>query len=244
MTTCSIIIVNFKAPQLVLDCLGTLLRPAAPPGLEVIVVDNFSQDDSESRIRQAFPEVRWIQMGYNSGFARANNAGMQAAGSDIFLLLNSDTLNENNAIVQCLERFRRSDYVACSVQLLNADRSPHVAKVVDAAGEKLLVGQHTDAACAVPLVYAADLHWIEVGSNQTGRRAGLLDLGNQLDRTGRRECGKKVARGRRRFGGAAQLVFRPGALGVVDLTALCGDDFVEYGHGLPVSRLSQSSLSA
>lgn len=123
----SIIIVNYKTPRLVLDCLQTIFDAANTIPPEVIVVDNLSQDNSEELITAAFPRVKWLQMGYNSGFARANNAGIRQATGEIMLLLNPDTLNEENAIARCYERFARSEYIACGVQLLNADRSPQIS---------------------------------------------------------------------------------------------------------------------
>src|SRR5688572_2235121 len=127
MVFLSIIIVNYKASHLISDCLHSVFKHSVSPGLEVIVVDNFSQDDSESIITTKFPQVLWMQMGYNSGFARANNAGIRAAKGNIVLLLNPDTLNEGNAIEKCVERFAVSEYIACSVQLLNPDQSPQIS---------------------------------------------------------------------------------------------------------------------
>jgi GT2 family glycosyltransferase len=125
MIILSIIIVNYKAPGLVVDCLQTIFTTNKTSNVEVIIVDNF-QDDSEAIIKW-FPQVRWIQMDSNSGFARANNAGIRAANGKIVLLLNSDTLNENDAIAQCAGCLETSDYVACGVQLLNPDGSPQVS---------------------------------------------------------------------------------------------------------------------
>jgi GT2 family glycosyltransferase len=45
----------------------------------------------------------------------------------VVLLLNSDTLNEDNAIENCYRQFISSHYIACGVQLLNADRSPQIS---------------------------------------------------------------------------------------------------------------------
>ena len=72
----SIIIVNYRTPQLTIDCLRTVYNQTNNIGFEVIVVDNNSGDDSSQLIRTAFPQVSWIQMEYNAGFARANNAGI------------------------------------------------------------------------------------------------------------------------------------------------------------------------
>jgi GT2 family glycosyltransferase len=123
----SILIVNFRTPALVIDCLQTVQREDTGIQYEVIVIDNASGDDSETLIRKAFPDIRWIQMGYNAGFARANNEGIRQSNGKAVLLLNSDTLIEEGAIAQCCWQFLASGYVACGVQLLNTDRTPQIS---------------------------------------------------------------------------------------------------------------------
>src|ERR1043165_6964082 len=119
----SIIIVNYKTPALLVDCLRTVFTGRQTIPTEVIVVDNASGDNSREVITAAFPQVKWIQLNYNAGFARGNNEGIRQSTGDVVLLLNSDTLNEDNAVEHCYRQFIASDYVACGVQLLNADRS-------------------------------------------------------------------------------------------------------------------------
>lgn len=123
----SIIIVNYRSAGLIKDCLATVYGQTRRTNLEVIIVDNASEDDSETQIQSAFPEVRWIQMDYNAGFARANNEGIRKAKADIVLLLNPDTLNVEGAIERCYESFVASGYVAAGVQLLNPDGSPQIS---------------------------------------------------------------------------------------------------------------------
>ena len=123
----SIIIVNYKTPQLTVDCLNTIYSQGDDIDFEVIVVDNFSNDNSREMICNAFSQVRWLQMDYNAGFARANNAAIRQSRGEVILLLNSDTLNVNNAIGNCFTLFSASDYVACGVQLLNADGTPQIS---------------------------------------------------------------------------------------------------------------------
>jgi hypothetical protein len=94
---------------------------------EIIVVDNDSKDGSKEQILALFPKIIWVEMNYNSGFARANNEGIKRSKSDIVLLLNGDTIIENNAIEKCFHQFQSSAFVACGVQLLNPDRSPQIS---------------------------------------------------------------------------------------------------------------------
>ena len=121
----SVIIVNFKTANLVIDCLHSLALHEEE--MEVIVVDNCSGDGSEQAVRAAFPSVKWLQMSYNSGFARGNNEGIRIASGDTILLLNSDTLDKNRAVMNCYRRLSESDYIAAGVQLLNADGSPQIS---------------------------------------------------------------------------------------------------------------------
>ena len=125
----SIIIVNFRSSMLVNECLRSVYEQSHlnSSAFEVIVVDNNSEDNSEEVITSSFPQVCWIQMNCNSGFARANNEGIRRAKGSIVLLLNPDTLNENDAIEKCSKRFCNSNYIACGVQLLNIDRSPQIS---------------------------------------------------------------------------------------------------------------------
>ncbi|WP_346236491.1 glycosyltransferase family 2 protein [Niabella insulamsoli] len=123
----SIIIVNYKTPQLVNNCIASIYDGSALDLIEIIVVDNHSNDGSEQMVTAKYPKISWINMGYNSGFARANNAGIKAAKGAIVLLLNSDTLNKGDAIATCFERFEKDNNVAAGVQLLNEDGSPQIS---------------------------------------------------------------------------------------------------------------------
>ena len=90
----SIIIVNYKSADLLTDCIQSVLANTKNIDFEIIVVDNASGDNSREIILQKFPSVRWIQMDYNAGFARANNEGIRQSQAPIVLLLNSDTTNQ------------------------------------------------------------------------------------------------------------------------------------------------------
>ncbi len=122
----SIIIVNYKTPQLVLDCLASIYKYDVT-GVEIILVDNNSNDNIEQILMQHYPQVIFIQMKYNAGFARANNAAIKIANGENILLLNSDTINLDDAINKCDGLLRKSEFAAAGVQLLNEDRSPQIS---------------------------------------------------------------------------------------------------------------------
>lgn len=128
MVDLSIILVNYKSPGLLLDCLASVYKETTRYTFEIIVVDNDSQDNSEELVLQSYPEVKWLQMGYNSGFARANNAGIAIATGRNMLLLNTDTIVKDGALDKALDLFEQhTDYVACGVQLLNTDGTHQIS---------------------------------------------------------------------------------------------------------------------
>ena len=122
----SIIIVNYKTSALVSDCLESLYRYDTAD-TEIFVVDNDSADNIEEMLLTSFPKIIFIQMGYNAGFARANNAAIRKARGENILLMNADTINLEDAVNKCDDALRRSDFAACGVQLLNEDMSPQVS---------------------------------------------------------------------------------------------------------------------
>ena len=123
----SIIIVNYKSAQLVIDCLHSIFKQHSNFSFEIIIVDNDSKDNSNEKITATFPGVKYLEMNYNAGFARANNAAIKNSGGEVVLLLNADTIIENNAIEECYNSFVKSAYMACGVQLLNPDRTPQIS---------------------------------------------------------------------------------------------------------------------
>lgn len=119
----SIIIVNYKTPQLILDCLASVHEHTAGITFEVLVVDNQSEDDSRSQILAVYPQVRWLEMGYNAGFARANNLGIRQATGRNILLLNSDTLLLDNLLARCVRVLdAQPDVAAVGAHQLGRDR--------------------------------------------------------------------------------------------------------------------------
>lgn len=123
----SIIIINYKSSQHVLNCLESVYKETTKHSFEVIVVDNASGDDSEVKICTAFPQVIWLQTGYNAGFARANNVGIRKARGRYILLLNADTIVLDNALDVTIDILEQTDAVGCGVQLLNPDGSHQIS---------------------------------------------------------------------------------------------------------------------
>ena len=86
----SVIIVNWNGKHLLGECLSSLFEQTATE-IEIIVVDNGSQDGSADYVQELFPQVRLVQLQKNLGFAGGNNAGLRIACGKYVALLNNDT---------------------------------------------------------------------------------------------------------------------------------------------------------
>jgi GT2 family glycosyltransferase len=123
----SIIIINYKSLDLIRDCLRSIYASNPSISFEIIVVNNDDLRDMDNPLLSEFPDIRWIDMHYNAGFARANNEGIRQAGAETVLILNPDTIIPPNALDDSYRPFIASDYVACGVQLLNEDSTPQIS---------------------------------------------------------------------------------------------------------------------
>jgi GT2 family glycosyltransferase len=91
----AVIILTWNGRELTMDCLASLER-VETPGVELIVVDNASSDDTVAAVRGRYGDaVTVIENEDNIGFARGNNVGIEYAlqrGAEFVLLLNNDTV--------------------------------------------------------------------------------------------------------------------------------------------------------
>ena len=86
----SVVIVNWNGKHLLGECLDSLLAQGVG-GVEIILVDNGSQDGSAEYVRERYRDVRVISLPENLGFAGGNNAGIRIASGKYIALLNNDT---------------------------------------------------------------------------------------------------------------------------------------------------------
>lgn len=116
----SVVIVSYNTRDLLAACLASLA--GSEPEIEIIVVDNASEDGSAAMVRERFPQVRLIQNLHNSGYACASNQGIRASSGRHVLLLNSDTEIRPGALARVLT-FADSgpDIGTVGLQLLNPD---------------------------------------------------------------------------------------------------------------------------
>jgi len=88
----SVIIVSWKVRDKLKANLSALFKSQGDFKIEVLVVDNKSEDGSSEMIKSDFPEVILIANDDNRGFAAANDQALERAKGKFILLLNPDML--------------------------------------------------------------------------------------------------------------------------------------------------------
>jgi GT2 family glycosyltransferase len=129
-----IVIVNYKTPDLTLDCVKSLSYQIDSDQDCVVIVDNNSGQNDLARLQSGIEQdhlrdfVRLISSPANNGFSAGNNIGIKAVDAENYLLANSDTLFRDNAIAEILyaaKRYPRSGLI--SPRLEWADGQPQIS---------------------------------------------------------------------------------------------------------------------
>jgi len=99
----SIVIVNYNVKYFLSTCLQSVMKAVEGIEAEVFVVDNNSTDQSVEMVKESFPQVKVIANRDNAGFSRANNQAIDLAQGEYILLLNPDTIVEEECFSRCIE---------------------------------------------------------------------------------------------------------------------------------------------
>lgn len=113
----SIIIPNYNGEAFIRNAVNSALTQTYP-NVEVILIDNGSNDKSVPMIRSHFPQVKVVEFPANRGFGFAVNAGIKIAGGDFIALLNSDAKAEPTwieALVRAVNEDSRVGFAASKV---------------------------------------------------------------------------------------------------------------------------------
>ena len=103
----SIIILNYNAGDLLLDCVESIFKTKYN-NFEVIVVDNASKDNSHKKCKEKFDKIRLIENKENLGYCEGNNIGIREAKGDFVVILNPDTRVEPNWLVELLKAYNKT----------------------------------------------------------------------------------------------------------------------------------------
>lgn len=122
--TISVVIVNYNVRDYLAQALLSLQKALAGIPHEIFVVDNASVDGSVAYIRKHFPEVKLIVNKENVGFARANNQALRLVQGEFVVIINPDTVVQEDTFTTLLEFFRsHPDASAATCKIINPDGS-------------------------------------------------------------------------------------------------------------------------
>lgn len=116
----AIILVNWNQYELTKSCINSIFN-CSYKNFTIIVIDNFSNDNSIPKLKEDFDEVHFIQNKSNLGFTGANNKGIEYAqikGFEFIMLLNNDTEVHKNFIEPLLNRLSVDKYIGAVQPLI------------------------------------------------------------------------------------------------------------------------------
>ena len=164
----SVIIVNYNTSDFLVRCLNSVVSQS-DRNIEVIVVDNASQDGSQDVIRKTFPWVKLMANDRNLGFAQANNQALSVCKGEYVHFLNPDTELGHSAFMAMVEFMESFPEVGLAgTRILNPDGSVQLSVDKRYPGEKYAKGELKGL--------KGDLAWVS-GASMIARRGIVDNLG-------------------------------------------------------------------
>ena len=103
MALVSIIILNYNTFALTSNCIRSVIEMTKGTHYEIVLVDNASTECQADLFLQEFPSIKLVKNSVNSGFADGNNKGIEFATGEFLLLLNSDTIFQEDSITKAVQ---------------------------------------------------------------------------------------------------------------------------------------------
>jgi len=101
----SIIILNYNAGDLLLDCVNSIQK-STYTNYEIILVDNISKDNSHKKCKEQFPSIKLIENSENFGYCEGNNIGLRIAKGQFIVILNPDTIVDSFWLEELLKAYQ------------------------------------------------------------------------------------------------------------------------------------------
>ncbi len=108
----SIVTVNFNGSEDTIEMIDSLTR-ITYANIEIIVVDNHSENDNPRIIKERFPSIVLYESNVNMGFAGGNNLGIMRARGDYVLLLNNDTIVDKGFLEPLVAKMQSDQRIGC-----------------------------------------------------------------------------------------------------------------------------------
>jgi GT2 family glycosyltransferase len=121
----SIIITNYKNPDLLRLCIKSVIKNTFNISYELIVTDSATEEVTEMMMREEFPEINFFPFINNVGFQKLVNTGITHSQGRFLLVLNGDILARPSAIEKMFEYIKNNKAVGMlGPKLLNFNETP------------------------------------------------------------------------------------------------------------------------
>jgi GT2 family glycosyltransferase len=113
----SVVIPNHNGAGYLAECLRSL-RAQTFQNMEIVIVDNASQDESMEIVRATAPGATLLRQSRNLGFAGGINAGIRSSRGEWIAVLNNDTELQNDWLAECVHAMARhpdAAFFACKI---------------------------------------------------------------------------------------------------------------------------------
>lgn len=130
MKDVSVLLVNYKTPEMTLECIKSILKNTKKIDYEIIVVDNGSADNSIDYLNEwliNYDNIIILDAKENLGFGKANNLAASYASGKYLFLLNNDTILIDNPIKEFfdfMEKIENLQIGVCGGNLLDINQQP------------------------------------------------------------------------------------------------------------------------
>ena len=128
----SIIILNYNSGNLLSECVSSIYN-STYKNLEIIVVDNNSQDNSHKKCKEKFSNIILIENKKNLGYCEGNNVGLRQAKGEFLTILNPDTTVEPDWITQLKKAFKKYGDGLYQPKLLSSNNK----KIINSTGNMI-----------------------------------------------------------------------------------------------------------
>lgn len=126
----TVIIPNYNNKKLLSNLLDSLKK--IKTSFDIIIVDNSSQDDSVSFLKNNYPEIKLIENKENKGFAYAVNQGIKESKTKYVFLLNNDTVVQENILDELLKTMHKDNSIfSVSAKMIQLNNT----QLIDDAGD-------------------------------------------------------------------------------------------------------------
>src|SRR5665213_1363586 len=121
------IVLNYKSPRDTIACVTALRKQTIADRIEILVIDNHSDDESIGVIRNRLSQwenVRIMESPQNRGYGRGNDIGMKRAAGRYILIINPDNELQSDALEKMVNAMEKgSDIGILAPKLVHEDGS-------------------------------------------------------------------------------------------------------------------------